>query len=90
MPETPNIEPDSSGNIDLATLVEVLADNELDVVEDRTNYAPTKGRVIKETPSGTRYLGDGDQWIDIDADGGFAPPSVRTRFARAVSFMLTG
>lgn len=71
------IDPNTDSSIDLATVIEVLADDPK-VVGDRSDYHPTRGRVVKETPSGNRWLGDGDQWISLESDVGLSSPSVST------------
>lgn len=71
------IDPNTDSSIDLATVIEVLADDPK-VVGDRSDYHPTRGRVVKETPSGNRWLGDGDQWISLESDVGLSSPLVST------------
>jgi len=71
------IDPNTGSSIDLATVIEVLADDPK-VVGDRSDYHPTRGRVVKETPSGNRWLGDGDQWISLESNVGLSSPSVST------------
>ena len=66
------INPNSDNNsIDFATVVAALADD-LEVVGDRADHHPTKGRVIKETPSGAHWIGAGDQWLSLDNTVGLA------------------
>jgi len=72
------IDPNTDNSIDLATVIEVLADDDATVVGDRNNYYPTKGRVVKESPSGNRWLGDGDQWISLETDVGMTTPALDT------------
>jgi len=68
--------PDDDNRIDLETLVDALTPE--NQVGQPNEYYPSKGRVLEDDVDGTMYLGDGDQWLPIDADVGLATPAVST------------
>lgn len=63
------VPPDSAGDLSLATIIELLADN-VEVETDPTSPAPTAGRVTKDAGDGTVWLGDGNGWLEADHDVG--------------------
>lgn len=63
------VAPTSHGNVTIADVVELLA-HDPDVYSNPTEKAPTEGRVVKDATDGTRYLGTGDSWLNVDEDGG--------------------
>jgi len=83
------IDPNTDNSIDLATIIEVLADDPK-VVGDRSNYFPTKGRVVKESPSGNRWLGDGSQWVSLETDVRMATPSLDTGQENSSEYWVRG
>lgn len=66
--------PDESNRIDLETLVDALTPE--NQVGQPDEYYPSKGRVLEDDVDGTMYLGDGEQWLPVNADIGLATPAV--------------
>jgi len=71
-----DLTPDSNGQIDLAGLVKVLADERQ--VGQRVNHAPTEGRVLVDSETGEVYLGDGTEWLTVAAESGVTTPTLNT------------
>jgi len=71
-----DLTPDSNGQIDLADLVKVLADERQ--VGQRADHAPTEGRVLVDSETGAVYLGDGTQWLTVASESGVTTPSLNT------------
>jgi len=72
----PSIPPNANDSIDLGTLVAAVADDL--IVGQRSEYAPTSGRVLEDSQTGAVYVGNGSAWIDIDADSGVTSPALNT------------
>lgn len=58
------LEPNAAGDMPLSELIKEAADD-VDVGQ-RDDYAPTAGRVLEDSQTGTVWLGDGDSWLDVD------------------------
>ena len=74
----------SSGDVPLSTIVRAMADDIVRVsnVSDLQTRHPTEGRVAEVTDTTLAsdeelYIGDGSQWIQVDADSGMDAPSVK-------------
>lgn len=63
------VEPTTAGDIALPTIVELLADN-VEVKSNPTGVAPTAGRVTKDAENGDIFVGDGNQFLDVQHNVG--------------------
>jgi hypothetical protein len=80
MPNT--VSPNGNSNIPLGEILKALADDPQ--VGQTSNYDPADGRVLKDSVSGTIYVGDGSSWIDVDATCGIELP--QTSSDRSISY----
>lgn len=60
----------ASGNVDLSTIVKLLADNPR-LHPDPTSLAPSSGRVVEESDTGNVFIADGSQWLKVSDSIGF-------------------
>lgn len=65
------VEPNASGDIDTETVIRLLAEN-VEITQDRTELAPTAGRVVEDA-GGSLWLGDGSRWLDSATVGQSTP-----------------
>jgi len=70
----PKLPPNANDSIDLGTLVRAVSDDA--IVGQRSEYAPSKGRVLEDSETGTVYVGNGSAWVDVDAGSGVTSPAV--------------
>lgn len=70
------IPPDANQNVPLGAMVAAMADDP--EVAEPTDVHPSNGRVIKDPVDGTIYLGDGANWIDVEAASGIGAPALST------------
>lgn len=63
---TQDVDVSAGGNVKISTIVRAAA-GDVAVETDPTSLVPTYGRVVEDAADGTLYVGDGAQWLDVDA-----------------------